>query len=75
MLPLLGPDHIDIAKDWHFHSKIWEYAQNADKAIECLKKAIVIYRKTDPEIYVKTAESRIKALEQGVFGTPSVNLD
>ncbi|MBR0168627.1 MAG: TIR domain-containing protein [Synergistaceae bacterium] len=75
LLPLLGPDHIDIAKDWHFRSKIWEYAQNADKAIECLKKAVVIYRKTDSEIYINAAEARIKALEQRVFGTPSVNLD
>lgn len=72
LVPLIGYDNVDIAKTYHYQSKIRIFARNAEGATESLERAKQIYEKLGFSVYAAQAENEIARLKTGQFWEPDI---
>ena len=74
LLPIIGEDNVDIAKTYHFQSKVRIFAHDAQGAIESLDNAKLIYEKLNFSTFASMTEKDIARLKAGEFWEPDILL-
>ena len=72
--PLLGGEHVDVAKCLHFSSKMYIYGGDKKKAIECLQMASKLYNEKGFSILHAAAQNQIIQLQKNNQTPPSLRL-
>lgn len=74
LLSIIGEDNVDIAKTYHFQSKVRIFAHDAQGAIESLDNAKLIYEKLNFSTFASMTEKDIARLKAGEFWEPDILL-
>lgn len=74
LLSIVGEDNVDIAKTYHFQSKVRIFAHDAQGAIESLDNAKLIYEKLNFSTFASMTEKDIARLKAGEFWEPDILL-
>lgn len=72
LVPLIGYDNVDIAKTYHYQSKIRILAHDAKGAAESLERAKQIYEKLGFSVYAAQTENELSRLKAGQFWKPDI---
>ena len=72
LIPMIGKENVDIAKTYHYQSKIRIFARNAEGAAESLEHAKQIYEKLGFSVYAAQAENELARLKAGQLWEPDI---
>ena len=72
LMSIIGKENVDIAKTYHYQSKIRVFAHDVQGTIESLEKAQKIYEKLNFVVYSSQVKDEINKIKSGQFWQPDI---